>query len=290
MERGYRDAAVPARHRIALAVPHSVERVEDEKLRRLHADVLQHSADGLDAPLAAGRCRVDDVEEQRRVGQLFERSAKGDDEVRRQVADEPDGVGDDDLALAREPQAPREVGSKVANIWSATCTSVRVRARNSVLLPAFVIADDGQNRDRAAPPPLPPVLALRGELLQLALEAGEAIPGTPAVDLKLRLAGSPSADAASESRQRDLGALREPRTQVLELRQLHLQIAVARPPRRCRKDGAHGIIQSMSVWIAQRTRGPRTDWLAVQVAPTHPADDTLRHLDAVRGWATARWV
>ena len=65
-------------------------------------------------------------------------------------------------------------------------------------------------------------------LLQLAFETGQAIPGTPAVDLELRLAGSPSADAAGESRQRDLGALREPREQVLELRELHLEPAVAR--------------------------------------------------------------
>ena len=69
---------------------------------------------------------------------------------------------------------------------------------------------------------------MRGELLQLAFESGEAIPGTPAVDLELCLAGSPSADAAGESRQRDFGALREPREQVLELCQLHLQLAVAR--------------------------------------------------------------
>ena len=68
---------------------------------------MKHSADGLDAPLAVGCRSVDDVEEQRRVGQLLEGGAKGGDEVWRQVADEPHGVGDDDLALAREPQAPR---------------------------------------------------------------------------------------------------------------------------------------------------------------------------------------
>ena len=34
----------------------------------------------------------------------------------------------------------REVGSRVANIWSVTCTSVcaGARARSSVLFPAFV--------------------------------------------------------------------------------------------------------------------------------------------------------
>ena len=81
---------------------------------------------------------------------------------------------------------------------------------------------------RAAPPTLPPILAVRGELLQLAFESGQAVPGTPAVDLELRFAGSPPADAAGESRQRDLAALHEPRQQVLELCQLRLQLAVAR--------------------------------------------------------------
>ena len=74
MERG---------HRVALAVPHAVDLVEDEELRHLHADVLQHSADGLDTPLAVGCRSDDDVEEQRRVGQLLEGGAKGGDECLR---------------------------------------------------------------------------------------------------------------------------------------------------------------------------------------------------------------
>ena len=39
---------------------------------------------------------------------------------------------------SRGKRRRRDVGSSVANIWSATCTSVRVRARSRVLLPAFV--------------------------------------------------------------------------------------------------------------------------------------------------------
>ena len=45
--------------------------------------------------------------------------------------------GDDDLALLRELQALRR-GVEGRETWSATCTSVRVSARSSVLLPAFV--------------------------------------------------------------------------------------------------------------------------------------------------------
>ena len=48
---------------------------------------------------------VDDVQEQVGVVQLLERGAEGGDQILRQVADEADGVGDDDLALLGEAQA-----------------------------------------------------------------------------------------------------------------------------------------------------------------------------------------
>ncbi len=47
-----------------------------------------------------GIAGVDDVQEQVGVGGLLERGAEGGEEVLGQVADEADGVGDDDLALA----------------------------------------------------------------------------------------------------------------------------------------------------------------------------------------------
>ena len=71
--------------------------------------------------------------------------------------------------------------------------------------------------------------ALRGSFFNSRSRGAKRSLGTPAVDLELRLAGSPSADAAGESRQRDLGALREPRQQVLlELRQDELRAVYAR--------------------------------------------------------------
>ena len=83
MARGYRYSAVPARHRLALAVPPPVDVfVEDEELRCLDVHVPQHAADGLDAPLALRRRGVDHVQEQRGVGQLLESGAKGGNEVR----------------------------------------------------------------------------------------------------------------------------------------------------------------------------------------------------------------
>ena len=217
---------MPARQRLALAVLHPVDPVEDEELRRLDADVPQHAADGVDAPLAVGGEGVDDVQQQRRVGELLERGAEGGDEVRGEVADEPDGVGDDDLALAREAQPARRGVEGREHLVGDVRLGAGQRPQQGALA-RVRIADDGQDGDGAAPPPLPPVPALRRELLQFAFEPGQALAGAAAVDFELRLARPPPPDAAGEPRQRDLGPLREPRQQVLELGQLHLQLAVA---------------------------------------------------------------
>ena len=77
----------------------------------------------------------------------------------------------------------------------------------------------------AARAPAPALLALLGELLELALEVRDAVLGAAAADLQLRLARAAPADAAGEARERVV-LLREARHRVLELRQLDLQLAV----------------------------------------------------------------
>src|SRR5207249_6334975 len=78
---------------------------------------------------------------------------------------------------------------------------------------------------------LAPGGAVAPHLLDLALDGLDALPDAAAVGLELRLAGSPRADAAAEARhQRALAG--EARQHVVELRQLHLEpaLAAARPP------------------------------------------------------------
>jgi len=50
---------------------------------------------------------VDDVQNEVRVGRFFEGGAERGEEVLRQIADEADGVGDDDFALLGKAQAAR---------------------------------------------------------------------------------------------------------------------------------------------------------------------------------------
>ena len=132
-----RTATPPCRRAIALPSPSPIRSIWlKTRSSGTHVDVLLHAADGLDAPLAVG-CGGggDEVEDHRRVGQFLKRGAKGGDEVRRQVADEPHGVGDDDLALVRELQVLRRGVEGREHLVHWVC----VRARSSVLLPAFVL-------------------------------------------------------------------------------------------------------------------------------------------------------
>ena len=135
-----RTATPPCRRAIALPSPSPIRSIWlKTRSSGTHVDVLLHAADGLDAPLAVG-CGGGggEVEDHRRVGQFLKRGAKGGDEVRRQVANEPHGVRDDDLALVRELQVLRR-GVEGREHLVGDVHWVCVRARSSVLLPAFVL-------------------------------------------------------------------------------------------------------------------------------------------------------
>ena len=69
--------------------------------------VAEDALDRRDLLLVRGIGGVDDVQQQVGLVQLLQRGAERARQVARQIADEPDGVGDDDLALAREAQPPR---------------------------------------------------------------------------------------------------------------------------------------------------------------------------------------
>ena len=127
---------------------------------------------------------------------------------------------------SRGKRSRRDVGSSVANILSSISTS-RLGQRAAA---ACSCRRSCSRRSRA-----PAGRAGRGatrrswrclrELLEVALEARDAVAHAPAVDLELGLARAASADAAAEPRERRV-ALGQPRQQVLELGQLDLELAV----------------------------------------------------------------
>ncbi len=88
------------------------------------------------------------------------------------------------------------------------------------------VADDGDDRHVGTPAPASSLLPLLGERLQLHFEVGDALLRAPAPDLELGFAGSPTPDAAGQAGQR-IVFLSEPRKRVLQLGELHLELAVA---------------------------------------------------------------
>ena len=76
--------------------------------------------------------------------------------------------------------------------------------------------------------------AALADLLDVVADGVDARADPAAIRFELRLAGTACADAAAEPRQR-VARADEPRQQVLQLRELHLQLAFARP-RAARED------------------------------------------------------
>ena len=71
------------------------------------------------------------------------------------------------------------------------------------------------------------MLSLFSEFLELRLEAADAFPRASSPDFELRLTRTPASDTASEARKRVV-PLPESRQEVPHLRELYLQLAVAR--------------------------------------------------------------
>ena len=166
------------------------------------------------------------MQQQVRILQLLQRSLKGLDEMMRQLGNEADGIGQQDLQMIRHLQA---AGRRVQRVKQPV-VGRDARARKSVEqggLARIRVADqrhDGHGVLHAA-------LTLRGahaaHLVQLRLQAGDALADVAAVRFELRFAGAARADAAAQAGHRSAHA-GELRQQVLILRQLDLQAALGR--------------------------------------------------------------
>ncbi len=173
--------------------------------------------------------RVDHLQQEVGVGRLLERRAERREQVLREIADEPHRVGEDDLALApARPAAPQGARARIEGREELVLRE-HVGARERVeqrALAGVRVADD-RHRGHAVPRALATaLLALLAELLQLVLEVRHPVLRAPAPDLELGLAGTAPADAAGEAREAVV-LLPEPRHRVLQLRELHLQLAVS---------------------------------------------------------------
>ena len=178
-------------------------------------------------PLGVGN--VDDVQQKVGILQLLKRRLEGVDELMRQLADEADRVGDDDIERVGDGQQP---GGGVERIEQAVIRR-NIRAGEGVEQRRFArvrIADDGNDRDLI----LHPTLALRAahaaHLVQILLELVDLAVDVAAVGLELRFTGALGADGPLAARARLALQMRphtdQARQQILVLRQLDLQAAL----------------------------------------------------------------
>ena len=188
---------------------------------------LEDRLDGFDLRLVTRVGHVDEVDEQVGVRDLLERRAERREEVlgrsrmnptvslmtisrsRGSLRRRDDGIEgrehallDEDLALGQDVEQGALAGVRVA--------------------------DDRDDRHVALAAAVAALLAARALALEHLLERLDPVAHAAAVDFELLLAGAAAADAALEARQARIAAAHQAREQVLELRQLDLDLALVR--------------------------------------------------------------
>ena len=207
---------------------------------RKQVDLVQHLEDGLvlDVKLRKDRFNlllllveqraggVADVQQHLGALHLFERGAEAGDERVRQVADEADGIGQQDLAPAGQlklRQLGVERGEHARGLEHAGFGE-RVEQR---ALAGVGVADQRDDRDRHGLAALALLAADAANRLELLLDVVDAQVDLAAVGLELGFAGAARADAAAELGH-GVAAAGEARKLVFELGELDLQLAFAR--------------------------------------------------------------
>ena len=160
---------------------------------------------------------------------LLERRGEALDELRREPADEADGVGDEVAAAVVLEAARRRVERLEEPVADGDAgVGERVEERR---LAGVRVAGERDRRRLAAAAFLPADVALAAEALEALPQERDAAAREAAVGLELRLAGAAGADAAAEALE-VLPHPAHPRQVVFELRELDLELAL----------GAHGVL------------------------------------------------
>ena len=182
-------------------------------------------------PLAVGIGRVDDVQQQIGLHHFLERGAERRDQAVRQAIDEADRVRQQDLRPVGQPHlAQQRIERDEQRVRDE-----RFLPREAVeerRLAGVGVADQRDGRQQAFAPAIAQLRAARLDVGDLLADDAEAVADVPAIDFELRLTGAAGADAAAEPRQ-PVARADQPGHEVLELRELDLELAFARarPPR-----------------------------------------------------------
>src|SRR5205085_130635 len=163
------------------------------------ADLVEHGVDRPHHLLEArlGRRAVDDMQDDVGDERLLERRREALDELMRQAADEPDGVGDEVAApIVLEAARLRIERLEEAVVDGGVGTGERVEERR---LADVRVPGERDRRRLGAAARLAARVALLAERREPAAEDRDAPAGDPPVGLELRLAGAARPDAAAEA-------------------------------------------------------------------------------------------
>ena len=161
----------------------------------LRAELDDQLVDDAGLLLPLGIRQVDDVQQHVGVGQLLERGLEGLDEMRGQLADEADRVGEQDLRRLVDLETARRGVERVEQ----AVVRRDVRAGKAVEqggLARVGIADETDHRHRVLLAPAALGAAHAAHLAELFLELLDLAADVAAVGLELGLAGAARADRA----------------------------------------------------------------------------------------------
>ena len=214
----------PGSRREGGGIGHLVHLVEHRHQGQLaHAELGQHLVHHPHLLFPAGVARVHHVQQQIRAPHLFQGGAEAGDQVVRQLADEAHGVRHPRPApLAQVHLAGEGVESGEEPVLDEDVVLAGEHAQHARLAGVGVPHERHREQRGAVGPQH---LAVLLPLLQLVPEQLDLAPDHPAVGLELGFAGAPEPDAAADTGQ--VGPHpRQPRQQVGQLGQLHLQLGL----------------------------------------------------------------
>ena len=156
---------------------------------------------------------------------LFEGGAEARNECVGKVADEADGIGEQDLAAGRKLQLP-EFGVESSEHAGRFEHAGLGEGIEEGALASVGIADEGDNGDRDCLTALPLLMSDAANGVELGLDLGDAKVDLAAIGLELSFARASGSDAAAKLRH-SATASGEAGQLIFELREFYLELAFA---------------------------------------------------------------
>ena len=172
------------------------------------------------------------MQDQRRVAHLLERGVERAHQIVRELVDKADRIREQAFPAGRQRHLPHDRVKR----GKEPVLRQHVAAGEAVEQGRFAsvgVPDQRDERDGPLHAPLAPEAALLFDLRERLLQLEDAAADAAAVDLQLLLARAAHPDAGRALAREHAPHAEQPRQAVLELRKLHLELALARL-------GAHG--------------------------------------------------